>query len=204
MSDDSEAGEGRAVPPAGDTPDDAVVAASSADEPVQSDVNLVKDESADVVEADAVDETSDLDDDDAEKPVRESALVGASAGSARAAARRSGVRAGTTAAKGAATRARDTGRDSRGNPFTRLRRFLREVVAELRKVIWPARNQMVTYTIVVIVFVVVHGRADRWSGRAVRQGSAHGLRLIDGSPSDADPSRCTCDTPPLQALPFEL
>ena len=32
-------------------------------------------------------------------------------------------------------------------------RFLREVVAELRKVIWPTRNQMVTYTIVVIVFV---------------------------------------------------
>jgi len=26
-------------------------------------------------------------------------------------------------------------------------------VAELRKVIWPNRNQMVTYTIVVIVFV---------------------------------------------------
>ena len=37
----------------------------------------------------------------------------------------------------------------------RLRRFLREVVAELRKVIWPSRNQMVTYTIVVIVFVAV-------------------------------------------------
>jgi len=36
----------------------------------------------------------------------------------------------------------------------RLGRFLREVVAELRKVIWPTRNQMVTYTIVVIVFVV--------------------------------------------------
>ena len=37
--------------------------------------------------------------------------------------------------------------------FARVRRFLREVVAELRKVIWPARNQMITYTIVVIVFV---------------------------------------------------
>ncbi|WP_372496918.1 preprotein translocase subunit SecE [Pseudonocardia humida] len=30
---------------------------------------------------------------------------------------------------------------------------MREVVAELRKVIWPSRRQLVTYTIVVLVFV---------------------------------------------------
>ena len=147
MSDDSEAGEGRAVPPAGETPDDAVVDAGAGDA-AESDVSLVKD-------GGAADEVSGSDDEESASPVRESALVGASAGSARAAARRSGVRAGSTPAKGAATRARDTGRDSRGNLFARLRRFLREVVAELRKVIWPARNQMITYTIVVIVFVVV-------------------------------------------------
>ncbi|ATL70893.1 preprotein translocase subunit SecE [Nocardia terpenica] len=41
-----------------------------------------------------------------------------------------------------------------GNPFKRLVRFLREVIAELRKVIWPNRKQMVTYTSVVLVFVV--------------------------------------------------
>ncbi|SDO97073.1 preprotein translocase subunit SecE [Nakamurella panacisegetis] len=152
MSDDSEAGEGRAVPPAGDTPDDAVVEAGSTDS-TESDVNLVKESASEQPEAVEVSESDD--EEGAAAPVRESALVGASAGSARAAARRSGVRAGTTAAKGAATRARDTGRDSRGSLFARLRRFLREVVAELRKVIWPARNQMVTYTIVVIVFVVV-------------------------------------------------
>ena len=35
----------------------------------------------------------------------------------------------------------------------KLVRFLREVVAELRKVIWPSRKQLVTYTIVVLVFV---------------------------------------------------
>ena len=34
-----------------------------------------------------------------------------------------------------------------------LRRFLREVVAELRKVIWPGRRELITYTFVVIVFV---------------------------------------------------
>jgi preprotein translocase subunit SecE len=45
--------------------------------------------------------------------------------------------------------------EGRGNPFKRLRKFLREVVAELRKVIWPNRKQMITYTTVVLVFVVV-------------------------------------------------
>jgi preprotein translocase subunit SecE len=34
-------------------------------------------------------------------------------------------------------------------------RFLREVVAELRKVIWPGRKELITYTTVVIVFVAV-------------------------------------------------
>ena len=37
--------------------------------------------------------------------------------------------------------------------FRRISRFLREVVAELRKVIWPTRKQMVTYTAVVLAFV---------------------------------------------------
>ncbi|MFI5714365.1 preprotein translocase subunit SecE [Nocardia sp. NPDC051750] len=40
------------------------------------------------------------------------------------------------------------------NPFKRLFKFLREVIAELRKVIWPNRKQMVTYTTVVLVFVI--------------------------------------------------
>ena len=34
-----------------------------------------------------------------------------------------------------------------------LGRFLREVIAELRKVIWPGRRELITYTTVVIVFV---------------------------------------------------
>lgn len=41
-----------------------------------------------------------------------------------------------------------------GSPAARLMRFLREVIAELRKVIWPTRTQLVTYTAVVLVFVV--------------------------------------------------
>ncbi|MBB3049192.1 preprotein translocase subunit SecE [Prauserella isguenensis] len=37
--------------------------------------------------------------------------------------------------------------------FARIVRFLREVWGELRKVIWPTRKQMITYTGVVLVFV---------------------------------------------------
>jgi preprotein translocase subunit SecE len=37
----------------------------------------------------------------------------------------------------------------------RIARFIREVVAELRKVNWPSRNELLTYTVVVVVFVVV-------------------------------------------------
>ena len=36
--------------------------------------------------------------------------------------------------------------------------FIRQVVAELRKVIWPTRNELVTYTTVALV---VHGLHDR-------------------------------------------
>jgi preprotein translocase subunit SecE len=33
--------------------------------------------------------------------------------------------------------------------------FYRQVVAELRKVIWPTRNELVTYTTVSLVFVII-------------------------------------------------
>jgi preprotein translocase subunit SecE len=39
--------------------------------------------------------------------------------------------------------------------FGRIGRFFREVVAELRKVIWPTRKELLTYTAVVVVFVAV-------------------------------------------------
>jgi preprotein translocase subunit SecE len=41
------------------------------------------------------------------------------------------------------------------NIFARLINFVREVVAELRKVIWPTRKELTTYTLVVVVFVIV-------------------------------------------------
>jgi preprotein translocase subunit SecE len=39
--------------------------------------------------------------------------------------------------------------------FERIARFFREVVAELRKVNWPSRKELLTYTSVVVVFVVI-------------------------------------------------
>ena len=33
--------------------------------------------------------------------------------------------------------------------------FTRQVAAELRKVIWPTRNELVTYTVAALIFVVI-------------------------------------------------
>jgi preprotein translocase subunit SecE len=46
-------------------------------------------------------------------------------------------------------------RRPRGNIFSRLALFIRQVVVELRKVIWPTRKELIAYTTIVIVFVAV-------------------------------------------------
>ena len=43
----------------------------------------------------------------------------------------------------------------RGGPFARIALFLRQVIAELRKVVTPTRRELVNYTLVVLAFVVV-------------------------------------------------
>ena len=57
------------------------------------------------------------------------------------------------------------------NPITYVVNFLKEVVGELRKVIWPNRKQMVNYTTVVLVFlafmVAMIGFADLGLGKLV-------------------------------------
>ncbi len=53
------------------------------------------------------------------------------------------------------TRVRPRRRAAPGAGGSAPTRFLRESVSEMRKVLWPSRNELVTYTIVVIVFVVV-------------------------------------------------
>jgi len=66
----------------------------------------------------------------------------------RPASRPAGREGGGTRSRAAAERARVESAQKRS-----LARFLREVVAELRKVIWPGRRELITYTTVVIVFV---------------------------------------------------
>jgi preprotein translocase subunit SecE len=59
---------------------------------------------------------------------------------------------------GAVTRSRADAERARAAELREKRnigRFLREVVAELRKVIWPGRKELITYTTVVIIFVAV-------------------------------------------------
>jgi len=51
---------------------------------------------------------------------------------------------------GNAVRSRDGRKHERTGPAL----FVRQVVAELRKVVWPTQQQLVTYFFVVMVFVV--------------------------------------------------
>ncbi|MGW4021051.1 preprotein translocase subunit SecE [Streptomyces sp. NPDC005009] len=50
---------------------------------------------------------------------------------------------------------RKGGKRAKKGPLKRLALFYRQIVAELRKVVWPTRNQLTSYTTAVIVFVVV-------------------------------------------------
>jgi preprotein translocase subunit SecE len=67
--------------------------------------------------------------------------------------------------------AKKRGDGSSSNPFLYVWNYLKQVVAELRKVIWPNRKQMVSYTIVVLVFlafmVALIGGVDLGVGKIV-------------------------------------
>jgi preprotein translocase subunit SecE len=64
---------------------------------------------------------------------------------------------------GAAKKPRKPG-ERPANPFVFVFNYLKQVVAEMRKVIWPNRKQMLTYTSVVLAFlafmVALVGLAD--------------------------------------------
>ena len=49
--------------------------------------------------------------------------------------------------------ARREPKDGGPGRIRRIGTFYRQVIAELRKVIWPTRRELVTYTAVVLVFV---------------------------------------------------
>ncbi|MDQ4008810.1 MAG: preprotein translocase subunit SecE [Actinomycetota bacterium] len=56
-----------------------------------------------------------------------------------------------TETRSSATSSQDRNRGRRTSPVT----FYRQVVTELRKVVWPTRRQLITYFWVVLVFVLV-------------------------------------------------
>jgi preprotein translocase subunit SecE len=47
------------------------------------------------------------------------------------------------------------GKRGKKGPFARMGLFNRQIIAELRKVVWPSRGDLLSYTSVVIVFVAV-------------------------------------------------
>jgi len=57
----------------------------------------------------------------------------------------------STPERGSSARTADGRRPGR---LKRVTTFYKQVVAELRKVIWPTRRELLTYTSVVLVFVV--------------------------------------------------
>jgi preprotein translocase subunit SecE len=54
-----------------------------------------------------------------------------------------------------ARKPRRGGKRGKKGPLKRLALFYRQIVAELRKVVWPSRNQLTSYTTVVIFFVAI-------------------------------------------------
>jgi preprotein translocase subunit SecE len=46
-------------------------------------------------------------------------------------------------------------KEAKPGMIARFRLFLRQVMAELRKVIWPTRKELIDYTVVVLIFVVI-------------------------------------------------
>jgi preprotein translocase subunit SecE len=67
---------------------------------------------------------------------------------------------GTAQVRTLATQTRGSAAEKRDRPGRRAARttpavFLRQIVAELRKVIWPTRHELFTYTTVALVFIIV-------------------------------------------------
>ncbi|HWD61757.1 MAG TPA: preprotein translocase subunit SecE [Humibacter sp.] len=46
-------------------------------------------------------------------------------------------------------------RAAKRNPFSRIALFIRQVFAELKKVVTPTRGELLSYTGVVLVFVII-------------------------------------------------
>jgi preprotein translocase subunit SecE len=101
-------------------------------------------EDLDEVFDDAVDDDA-LTDEDEDEDVEDAPVV----------SRRRGGTATKTKEKSSEKATKVRSDEDRVGVFGRVFRFFREIVAELRKVIWPTRKELVTYAAVVIVFVTI-------------------------------------------------
>ncbi|AGZ52205.1 preprotein translocase subunit SecE [Mycobacterium kansasii] len=113
-------------------------------------------------------------DEDAEDTEPSTATEVSKKGSAKKDTKSAGKSAKTSAKK--SVKAKKTTKAGRpaarsANPFIFVYNYIKQVVAEMRKVIWPNRRQMITYTSVVLVFlafmVALVGGADLGLGRLV-------------------------------------
>lgn len=110
------------------------------------------------------DDGDDSDPDDAspaERRRRRAAKASVASRGSTSTATRSETRRSTSTRPASKAPAKSGGRSTRNGSRTTtgparrggIGRFLREVIAELAKVIWPGRKQLITYTVVVLVFV---------------------------------------------------
>jgi len=104
-------------------------------------------------ELDEFDDDDELDDDasDDDDLVDQEDADAPASGRSRTAAKTARAAKGTKVARPKKTAKDDVGPGILG----RFVRFVREVVAELQKVIWPTRKDLLTYTSVVVVFVTI-------------------------------------------------
>ncbi|WP_316523473.1 preprotein translocase subunit SecE [Kitasatospora brasiliensis] len=62
----------------------------------------------------------------------------------------------TTSAEASGKRGnKKSGKRAKKGLFARIGLFYRQIIAELRKVVWPSRGELTNYTAVVVTFVVV-------------------------------------------------
>ena len=125
----------------GVTPDDEIDLDATDDE--LADDELVAEDESDVAEDDADDED---DEDDADRDA---------VGTTLTKKRTTRAASSTSSRTRTSTKARRPKDQRTGNPFVFLARFFREVVGEMRKVLWPTRRELIIYTIAVIIFVTI-------------------------------------------------
>ena len=133
----------------GALPEDELDVAASDDD--LADDELVAEDEADLddAEADLDDAEAELDEDNEDEDDREAS------GSTLTKKRTSKAAAGTATKSRTSSRSKRPKDQRTSNPFAAIVRCVREVVGEMRKVLWPTRRELIVYTIAVIIFVTV-------------------------------------------------